>query len=75
MIYSVSNFKRMHLIGGTLSLLCLLWNLSKCIDLICNDWREGIEITAGLVIGGYFAGCLIGMLVNFCFLWKSNSNQ
>ena len=64
----MSNFKRMHIVAGTLAIICLLLMSSKCWDTFNDDWRRGIGFTASVVMGGYMLGCVVGLLVNLAFL-------
>ena len=54
----------MHIYGGTLAILFIIWYFSKCWDKLLVDWQEGIGFMAGIALAGYFLGCIIGALVN-----------
>ena len=54
----------MHIYGGTLAILFIIWYFSKCWDKLLVDWQEGIGFMASIALAGYFLGCIIGALVN-----------
>lgn len=63
----MSNFKRMHIVAGTLAIICLIFMSSKCWNIFNDDWRRGIGFTASIAMGGYMLGCIVGLLVNMIF--------
>jgi hypothetical protein len=60
----MSNFKRMHIIAGTLAIIFLVWMFPKCWEVLNTNWQKGIGFTAGIAMGGYMLGCVVGLLLN-----------
>ena len=60
----MNNFKRIHLLGGMLAIVFLVWQFPKCIDAFKEGWRSGVGFISSLALGGYLLGCLIGLGVN-----------
>ena len=57
----------MHVLGGTLALVCILWNISKIMEAFKVDWQNGTSLLSTLAIGGYLLGCMVGGAVNLAY--------
>ena len=57
----------MHILGGTLALVCILLNVSKIIEAFKVDWQNGASLLSTLAIGGYFLGCIVSGAINLAF--------
>ena len=67
------NFKRMHLIGGSLALVFLIWQSPKCWDSLNESFSDGAQFTASIAIGGYLLGCILGLLTNLvCLVFRKD---
>ena len=64
----MSNFRRMHLIGGTLALALLILQSPKWWNSLNESFSEGAQLTASIAIGGYLLGCILGLLINLVYL-------
>ena len=60
----MSNFKRMHILGGMLAIIFLVWQFPKCIEAFEDEWQSGVGFISSLAIGGYVFGCLLGLGLN-----------
>ena len=65
----------MHIYGGTLAILCMIWQFSKCLDKLLVDWQEGIGFMAGMALAGYFLGCIIGAIVNVFLMFVTDKEK
>tara|TARA_B100000941_G_C27988829_1_gene294776 strand:+ start:285 stop:482 length:198 start_codon:yes stop_codon:yes gene_type:complete len=54
----------MHLLGGMIMFLFLVWQLPKCIETFKQGWHSGLAFISSLALGGYVLGCLIGLGIN-----------
>jgi hypothetical protein len=63
----MSKLRKMHILGGTLALVCILWNVSKIIEAFKVDWQNGASLLSTLAIGGYFLGCTVSGAINLAF--------
>ena len=61
----MSNFKRMHLIAGTMAILLLMWFYPMLADATLQNWKSGLKLTSSVAILGYTLGCLCGLAINF----------
>ena len=57
----------MHILGGTLALVCILLNVSKIIEAFKVDWQNGTSLLSTIAIGGYLLGCIVGRAVNLAY--------
>ena len=57
----------MHILGGTMALVCILLNVSKIIEAFKVDWQNGASLLSTLAIGGYFLGCIVSGAINLAF--------
>lgn len=64
----MNRLTRLHILGGTLALVCILCNISKIIEAFKVDWQNGTSLLSTLAIGGYLLAFLINGLANFVFL-------
>jgi len=64
----MNRLTRLHILGGTLALVCILCNISKIIEAFKVDWQNGTSLLSTLAIGGYLLVFLINGLANFVFL-------
>jgi hypothetical protein len=63
----MSKLRKMHILGGTLALVCILLNVSKIIEAFKVDWQNGASLLSTLAIGGYFLGCIVSGAINLAF--------
>ena len=63
----MGKLRKMHILGGTLALVCILWNVSKIIEAFKVDWQNGASLLSTLAIGGYFLGCIVSGAINLAF--------
>ena len=64
----MSNFRRMSRIAGTITIICLIWQFPKWWEVLSTDWQRGTGFVAGMAIGAYLLGCVVGLLVNLIIL-------
>ena len=64
----MTNFKRMHLIGGTLAIIFLILQSPKWWDSVNQSLSDGVQLAASIGIGGYFMGCVLGLFINLLSL-------
>jgi len=57
----------MHILGGTLALICILWNISKIMEAFKVDWQNGTSLLSTLAIGGYLLGCIVSGAINLAY--------
>jgi hypothetical protein len=57
----------MHILGGTLALICILWTSPKIMEAFKVDWQNGASLLSTLAIGGYFLGCIVSGTINLAF--------
>ena len=65
----------MHILGGTLALICILWNVSKIIEAVKVDWQNGTSLLSTLAIGGYLLGCIMNGAINLTYSIFKNKKQ
>jgi hypothetical protein len=65
----------MHIWGGTLALICILWNVSKIIEAFKVDWQNGTSLLSTLAIGGYLLGCIMNGAINLTYSIFKNKKQ
>ena len=65
----MNNLRRMHMIAGSLAILCIVGNLPKIVEAFKIDWQNGISLLSTLAIGGYLLGCAMGAIVNLFIGW------
>jgi hypothetical protein len=65
----------MHIWGGTLALICILWNVSKIIEAVKVDWQNGTSLLSTLAIGGYLLGCIMNGAINLTYSIFKNKKQ
>jgi len=58
----------MHLIAGSVAILLLLSFYPKLIKTLLHDWQYGLQLTSSVAIGGYIAGCLLVLVINFIWV-------
>ena len=64
----MSNFKRIHIIAGTVAIVSLIWLFPKWSESISQDWQGGISFTAGIAMAGYMLGCIFGFVINLLLI-------
>ena len=37
----MGKLRKIHILGGTLALLCILWNIFKIMEAFKIDWQKG----------------------------------
>jgi len=57
----------MHILGGTLALVCILWNFPKIMEAFKVDWLNGTSLLSTLAIGGYLLGCIMSGAINLAY--------
>ena len=55
----------MHIWGGTLALICILWNSPKIMEAFKVNWQNGSSLLSTLAIGGYLLGWVMTVIINF----------
>ena len=65
----------MHILGGTLALVCILWNISKIMEAFKVDWQNGTSLLSTLAIGGYLLGCIMSGTINLAYSIFKNKQQ
>lgn len=65
----------MHIYGGTLAILCMIWQFSKCWEKLLVDLQEGIGFMAGIALAGYFLGCILGAIVNVFLMFVTDKEK
>jgi hypothetical protein len=65
----------MHILGGTLALVCILLNVSKIIEAFKVDWQNGASLLSTLAIGGYLLGCIMSGAINLANTIFKNKEQ
>ena len=65
----------MHILGGTLALVCILLNVSKIIEAFKVDWQNGTSLLSTLAIGGYLLGCIMSGTINLAYSIFKNKEQ
>ena len=65
----------MHILGGTLALICILWNSPKIMEAFKVDWQNGASLLSTLAIGGYFLGCIVSGAINLAYSIFKNKEQ
>ena len=55
----------MHIWGGTLALICILWNSPKIMEAFKVNWQNGTSLLSTLAIGGYLLGWVMTVIINF----------
>jgi hypothetical protein len=61
----MSKLRKMHILAGTIALICILWNSSKIIDSFDDGWKHGASLLSTLAIGGYLLGLVMTVIINF----------
>ena len=57
----------MHILGGTLALVCILWNFPKIMEAFKVDWQNGTSLLSTLAIGGYLLGWIMSGAINLAY--------
>ena len=65
----------MHIQGGTLALICILWNFPKIMEAFKVDWQNGTSLLSTLAIGGYLLGCIMNGAINLAYAIFKNKDQ
>lgn len=65
----------MHILGGTLALICILWNSLKIMEAFKIDWQNGTSLLSTLAIGGYLLGCIMSGTINLAYSIFKNKQQ
>ena len=65
----------MHILGGTLALICILWNSLKIMEAFKIDWQNGTSLLSTLAIGGYLLGCIMSGTINLAYSIFKNKEQ
>jgi hypothetical protein len=65
----------MHILGGTLALVCILWNFPKIMEAFKVDWQNGTSLLSTLAIGGYLLGCIMNGTINLAYAIFKNKDQ
>jgi hypothetical protein len=71
----MSKLRKMHILGGTLALVCILLNVSKIIEAFKVDWQNGTSLLSTLAIGGYLLGCIMSGAINLANTIFKNKEQ
>jgi hypothetical protein len=72
----MSKLRKMHILGGTLALVCILLNVSKIIEAFKVDWQNGTSLLSTLAIGGYLLGCIVSGAINLaCSIFKNKEQN
>jgi hypothetical protein len=71
----MSKLRKMHILGGTLALVCILLNVSKIIEACKVDWQNGTSLLSTLAIGGYLLGCIMNGAINLTYSIFKNKEQ
>ena len=65
----MGNFKRMHVIGGSVALICLILQVPNYWKVMSEDFLSGLEFAAELAVGSYLLGCVLGLSVNLIIVF------
>jgi len=65
----------MHILGGTLALICILWNSPKIMETFKIDWQNGTSLLSTLAIGGYLLGSIMSGAINLANSIFKNKEQ
>lgn len=65
----------MHILGGTLALVCILWNFPKIMEAFKVDWQNGTSLLSTLAIGGYLLGWIMSGAINLAYSIFKNKEQ
>ena len=65
----MGNFKRMHVTGGSVALICLILQVPNCWKVMSENFLSGLEFAAELAVGGYLLGCVLGLSVNLIIVF------
>ena len=65
----------MHILGGTLALICILWNFPKIMEAFKVDWQNGTSLLSTLAIAGYLLGCIVSGAINLTYSIFKNKEQ
>ena len=65
----------MHIWGGTLALICILWNSPKIMEAFKVNWQNGTSLLSTLAIGGYILGCIVSGAINLAHSLFKNKDQ
>jgi len=65
----------MHILGGTLALICILWNFPKIMEAFKIDWQIGTSLLTTLAIGGYLHGSIMSGAINLAYTIFKNKQQ
>jgi hypothetical protein len=59
----MSKFKKMHMMGGTVAIICIMWNFTITKEAFITDWQKGSSLLSSLAIGGYMVGSAIAGII------------
>ena len=65
----------MHILGGTLALICILGNFPKIMEAFKVDWQKGTSLLSTLAIGGYLLGCIVSGAINLAYSMFKDKKQ
>jgi hypothetical protein len=65
----------MHIQGGTLALICILWNSPKIMEAFKVNWQNGSSLLSTLAISGYFLGFIVSGAINLAYSIFKNKKQ
>ena len=65
----------MHILGGTLALICILWNFPKIMEAFKVEWQNGTSLLSTLAIGGYLLGCIMSGAINLAYSMFKDKKQ
>ncbi|NDG54307.1 MAG: hypothetical protein EBY39_15000 [Flavobacteriia bacterium] len=71
----MSKLRKMHILGGTLTLTCILWNISKIMEAFKVDWQNGTSLLSTLAIGGYLLGCIVSGAITLAYSMFKDKKQ
>lgn len=71
----MGKLRKIHILGGTLALLCILWNIFKIMEAFKIDWQKGTTLLSTLAIGGYLLGCIMSGTINLAYSIFKNKEQ
>lgn len=67
--FLMGNFKRMHVIGGSVALICLILQVPNYWKVMDENFLNGLKFAAELAIGSYLLGCVLGLSVNLIMIF------
>ncbi len=59
----------MHVIGGSVALICLILQVPNYWKVMEENFLNGLKFAAELAIGSYLLGCVLGLSVNLILVF------